>query len=57
MKKNRLIGIGLILFVLIVPLNIGFLEIDMSHGTLSLIMMILVEVLVLGALIIGVNKD
>ena len=56
MKKNKLIAYALILFVLLVPVNLGLLSIEEYHGPVSLIMMVLIEFLVLGALIIGVDK-
>ena len=56
MKKNKLIAYGLILFVLLIPVNIGLLSMENNQGAVSLIMMILIEFLVLGALIIGVDK-
>lgn len=56
MKKNKLTAYLLILFTLIVPLNFGLLEIEENQGALSLVMMIIIEFAVLGALIIGVDK-
>jgi len=56
MKKNKLIAYVLILLALLIPLNFGFLSIGDTHGSVSLIMMILMEFLVLGALIIGVDN-
>lgn len=56
MKKNKLVAYLLIFFVLLIPVNIGFLSIDDSHGLVSLIMMILVEFVVVGALILGVDN-
>lgn len=57
MKKNKLIAIILIALALLIPLNFGFLSIEANEGVVSLIMMILAEFLVLGAFIVGVNKD
>lgn len=57
MKKNKLVAAVLIALALIIPLNFGFLSIEANEGVFSLIMMILAEFLVLGALIIGINKD
>ena len=57
MKKNKLTAIVMIIFVLVIPLNFGFLEISEHVGAVSLIMMVLAEFLVLGALIVGINKD
>jgi hypothetical protein len=56
MKKNKLIAYALILFVLLIPVNIGLLSIDEYQGPVSLIMMILIEFLVLAAFVIGVDK-
>ena len=56
MKKNKLIAYALILLALLIPVNFGFLSIDETHGSVSLIMMILMEFLVLAALIIGVDR-
>ena len=56
MKKNKLISYLIILFVLLVPVNIGLLSIQNTHGVVSLIMMILIEFLVVAALIVGVDK-
>jgi len=56
MKKNKLIAYLLILFALLIPVNFGLLSIDYTQGAVSLIMMILIEFLVLGALIIGIDK-
>ena len=57
MKKNKLSAIVMIIVVLVIPLNFGFLSIAEHIGAVSLIMMILAEFLVLGALIVGINKD
>ena len=57
MKKNKLIAYILIALALIIPLNFGFLSIEANEGVFSLIMMILAEFLVLGAFIVGINKD
>lgn len=56
MKKNKLISYLLILFALILPMNIGLLSIEDTHGMLSLLMMVLIEFAVIAALIIGVDK-
>lgn len=56
MKKNKLIAYALILFTLLIPLNFGFLSIEDTHGAVSLIMMVIIQFAVLGALIIGVDK-
>lgn len=57
MKKNKLIASVLIALALLIPLNFGFLEIEANEGVVALVMMILAEFLVLGAFIIGINKD
>ena len=57
MKKNKLIALVLIAFTVLIPLNFGFLAIEEHAGTVSLIMMILIEFGVLGAFIIGINKE
>lgn len=57
MKKNKLSAIAMIIFVLVIPLNFGFLGITEHVGAVSLIMMILAEFLVLGALLVGINRD
>ena len=57
MKKNKLIALALVAFSLLIPLNFGFLEIEEHEGAVSLIMMILIEFGILGAFIIGVNKE
>lgn len=56
MKKNKLIALAIILFALLVPLNFGFLHIEEYHGAISLISMIVVELGVLVALILGVSN-
>ena len=56
MKKNKLIAYALILFALLVPLNFGFLSIEQHEGVVSLIMMVLIEFLIIGALVIGVDQ-
>ena len=57
MKKNKLSAIVMILVVLVVPLNFGFLSITEHVGAVSLIMMVLAEFLTIGALVVGINKD
>ncbi|MEQ8323270.1 MAG: hypothetical protein RIC15_10305 [Vicingaceae bacterium] len=57
MKKNKLVAILLIAFSLLIPLNFGFLSIEANEGVVSLIMMILIQFAVLGAFLIGINKD
>jgi len=57
MKKNKLSAILMIIFVLIIPMNFGFLNISDHVGPVSLIMMVLAEFLILGALLVGINKD
>ena len=56
MKKNKVTAYIIILFVLVVTLPIGFLSINANSGVISLIMMILMEIGVLAALIIGINN-
>lgn len=56
MKKNKLIALVILLFALVIPLNFGFLHIEEYDGAISLISMILVELGVMGALIIGVSN-
>ena len=56
MKKNKLIAYLLVLFVLIVPLNIGLLSIDETPGWVSLVMMVIIQFAVLFALLLGVDK-
>ena len=57
MKKNKMIALALIALALIIPLNFGFLSIEEHAGVFSLIMMIIAQFLVLGAFLIGINKD
>ena len=57
MKKNKLYALVMIIFVLVIPLNFGFLGITENVGVVSLIMMVLAEFLVLGALLVGINRD
>jgi len=56
MKKNKLIAYILIGLAIMIPLNFGFLSMDETQGVVSLTMMVLFEFLVLGALILGVDK-
>jgi hypothetical protein len=57
MKKNKLYALAMIAFVLLVPLNFAFLSIEQYEGGISLVMMIMIEVLVVAALILGAGKS
>lgn len=57
MKKNKLYALLMIAFVMIVPMNYAFLSLEDHTGAMSLFMMAIFEILVLVALIIGINDD
>jgi hypothetical protein len=57
MKKNKLYALLIIAFVLLVPLNFAFLSIEENEGVISLFMMVIIELLVVGALILGAGKS